>query len=306
AYAMMAQYLLDNDRATGQPVYADSTTVRLLVARQLVGSIIGKGGTKIREIQEKSSAKLVISADVLPQSTERVIDIFGTSESIKIAVGSIAQCILQDQDRAVGTILYNPQAQLGMPPDFGTGGGPMGIRTGRFDLDPVTAAAMRPRRWDGGAGAYPPSTGRRFPADGVLDSGLPVPIPAAAVAAAAAAAAAAGAGVGGAPGVVGGGGEVQTQTLAVPIDMVGCIIGRGGSFISSIRRHSNARLHISEPENGAAERVVTITGTAEANVIALQMIHDLLESEKVRRATAGGAAGGPSPDGGADGHHAAE
>ena len=61
---------------------SDSVTIRLLVAHQLVGSVIGKSGAKIREIQEESSAKIVVSKDMLPQSTERVIEIFGVVDSM--------------------------------------------------------------------------------------------------------------------------------------------------------------------------------------------------------------------------------
>lgn len=56
--------------------------IRLLVAHQLMGSIIGKGGAKIREIQETSAAKIVVSKEMLPQSTERVIEIFGSADSV--------------------------------------------------------------------------------------------------------------------------------------------------------------------------------------------------------------------------------
>jgi heterogeneous nuclear rnp K-like protein len=60
-------------------------------------------------------------------------------------------------------------------------------------------------------------------------------------------------------------------------------VGKGGSFISTIRRHSNARLRISEAVDGETERVVTIVGSSAAIAKALQMIHDQLESEKQRR-----------------------
>ncbi|KAJ1536579.1 RNA binding protein, heterogenous nuclear RNP-K like protein [Cladochytrium tenue] len=264
AYSMMAQFLLENP-VSAQPVqqYADCTTIRLLVSHQLVGSIIGKGGAKIKEIQEESGAKLVISKEMLPQSTERVIDVFGLIESIKMAVLSIAECILADQERAAGTILYNPQVRLNSP-EYRNGGPSSVPRTGRFD-DP---ARQQPRRWDGG-NSFPSNSGRRFPRDGAGPSGNGSSSPT------------------GGPTANGAGGDVQTQTLAVPIDMVGCIIGKGGSFITAIRRHSNARLHIAEPENGSSDRIVTITGSGPANAKALQMIYDQLEAEKIRRLNGG-------------------
>jgi heterogeneous nuclear rnp K-like protein 2 len=47
-----------------------------------VGSVIGKAGSKIKEIQEESSAKIVVSKDMLPQSTERIIEVFGVVDSM--------------------------------------------------------------------------------------------------------------------------------------------------------------------------------------------------------------------------------
>jgi len=40
------------------------------------------------------------------------------------------------------------------------------------------------------------------------------------------------------------GGELQTQNISIPSDMVGCIIGRAGSKISEIRKTSGTRISI--------------------------------------------------------------
>jgi hypothetical protein len=74
-----------------------------------------------------------------------------------------------------------------------------------------------------------------------------------------------------------------TKNLSVPADMVGCLIGRGGSFISHIRRTSGARLHVSEQQEGVIERIVTITGSDDSVAKALQLIYSQLENEKGRR-----------------------
>ena len=74
-----------------------------------------------------------------------------------------------------------------------------------------------------------------------------------------------------------------TKNLSVPADMVGCLIGRGGSFISHIRRTSGARLHVSEQQEVAIELVVTMTGSDDSVTKALQLIYTQLENEKERR-----------------------
>jgi poly(rC)-binding protein 2/3/4 len=60
-----------------EPLDAPSTPqskqypLRLLVPHILIGAIIGKGGSRIREIQEQSGARLNASESCLPLSTER-------------------------------------------------------------------------------------------------------------------------------------------------------------------------------------------------------------------------------------------
>jgi heterogeneous nuclear rnp K-like protein 2 len=55
---------------------------KLLVAHQLAGSIIGKQGSRIKSIQGQSGAKIVISKELLPQSTERVVEVSGTDKEL--------------------------------------------------------------------------------------------------------------------------------------------------------------------------------------------------------------------------------
>ncbi|KAI8835336.1 hypothetical protein BC829DRAFT_406453 [Chytridium lagenaria] len=269
AYAMIAQHLLDNPVSTQPNQLSDCTTIRLLVSHQLMGSIIGKAGAKIKEIQEDSGAKLVISKEMLPQSTERIIEVYGLVESFNVAIFHISECILNDIERAAGTILYNPQVRL----NFNGGAIP---RTGRFDESSSyptsregarsTGAAAGDRRSRGEYSSYnntnTNSGGRRFPND--RSNGYN-------------------------PVVVSNSNSTgeQTQTLAIPSDMVGCVIGKAGSFINSIRRQSGARLRIQEAVEGSSDRVITIIGTPSANAKALQMLYDQLDSEKNRRLNSG-------------------
>ena len=53
--------------------------------------------------------------------------------------------------------------------------------------------------------------------------------------------------------------HVQTQNISIPAGMVGCIIGRGGSKISEIRKSSGARISIAKtPHDETGERMFTI------------------------------------------------
>ncbi|KAJ3034118.1 RNA binding protein, heterogenous nuclear RNP-K like protein [Rhizophlyctis rosea] len=239
----------------------------LTVSGQLhnVSQVIGKQGGKIREIQEESGAKIVVSKELLPQSTERVIDIYGLADSMQIG-----ECILNDIDRSAGTILYTPQPRTtirtsGLRHDEG---GPLsgGVRERRrSSLSESPASAQ--------AGHTPTSSGgRRFsrptgnPSNGSSPSSATRPSPS-----------------GSAPPAD----EGEPQTLAIPADMIGCIIGKGGSFINQIRRLSGARLRIDEVQEGQTERVVTISGSEAATKKALSLLYNQLDAEKQRRLAGG-------------------
>lgn len=59
---------------------------------------------------------------------------------------------------------------------------------------------------------------------------------------------------------------LRTQNISIPADMVGCIIGKGGSKITEIRRLSGSRISIAKvAHDDSGERMFTIQGTPEAN-----------------------------------------
>lgn len=73
-----------------------------------MGTIIGRSGLKIKAIQDGSGARMVASKEMLPQSTERVVEVQGSPEAIGRAVEEIGKCLLEDWERGLGTVLFNP------------------------------------------------------------------------------------------------------------------------------------------------------------------------------------------------------
>jgi len=67
-----------------------------------MGSVIGKGGAKIKEIQDASGARLVASEEILPASTERTITITGVPDAIHIAVYHVG-VVLQEHSERIAT-----------------------------------------------------------------------------------------------------------------------------------------------------------------------------------------------------------
>lgn len=226
-----------------------------------MGTIIGRQGLKIKQIQDVSGVRMVAQKEMLPQSTERIVEVQGTPEGIEKAVWEIGKCLIDDSERGYGTVLYNPAVRVqsgtgtlsnGSGGGGGGGGGGMGMgrsynRTGHgadfSDAPP------------------PPTYGRRSTSDA---ASRPPP-----------------------PTTTEDGEEIQTQNISIPSDMVGCIIGRGGSKISEIRKSSGARISIAKaPHDESGERMFTITGSASSNEKALYLLYENLEAEKMRRSQA--------------------
>ncbi|ORZ19746.1 eukaryotic type KH-domain (KH-domain type I) [Absidia repens] len=242
AYSSMAQTLLENPISTANPLMAPRAsadglvTLRILISHNLMGTVIGRQGAKIKHIQDTTGVRMVASKSLLPQSTERVVDVRGTVEGIHAAMLEIGRCLMEDRERAYGTILYNPTKAGVAPPASSTNGDHHHRRS--------SAAAT-----DLAGGDYQDAARRRSSHAAFLDDP-----------------------------------NVCTQHISIPSDMVGCIIGKGGSKISEIRELSGSRISIAKiPHDETGERMFTIQGTSEANERALYLLYGQLESEKERR-----------------------
>ncbi|KAJ9106851.1 hypothetical protein QFC19_002980 [Naganishia cerealis] len=90
-----------NDEPYDQPSLPGSraVTIKFIIPNSRMGSVIGKGGSKIKEIQEASGARINASEAMLPGSTERVLSVVGVADAIHIAVYYIGTVLLEYQDR---------------------------------------------------------------------------------------------------------------------------------------------------------------------------------------------------------------
>ena len=71
-----------------------NTTIRILIDRQLVRCIVGKGGINVRVIEQNTNVKLFISHSPVRESTENVCAITGQiAENISLAVAQILKQI---------------------------------------------------------------------------------------------------------------------------------------------------------------------------------------------------------------------
>ncbi|KAF8864103.1 putative RNA-binding protein rnc1 [Acephala macrosclerotiorum] len=257
AYAIVAKALLEGAPQMGMGgVVSNNGThpIKLLISHNQMGTIIGRQGLKIKHIQDVSGVRMVAQKEMLPQSTERIVEVQGGPEGIQKAVWEICKCLVDDWQRGTGTVLYNPvvRTQPGGGPGMGQDLGGNGrrdynntrvTRTGNgADFSENAPRSYNNRRSDSDAAQRGPPTHDEN------------------------------------------GEELQTQNISIPSDMVGCIIGRAGSKISEIRKTSGARISIAKaPHDDTGERMFTIMGSAKANETALYLLYENLEAEKMRR-----------------------
>lgn len=159
---------------------------------------------------------------MLPQSTERIVEVSGGAEGVRLAIVEISKCLIEDWDRSQGTVLYHPDAEGGI---FGNG-------------FPSSQGQYGARRTSGGlgnspSGSYPRRTSGSYTADDGRIGGPRDRQPSAEGTQSrrpSGAAAAEHAAMSADP-------NFREQKISIPSDMVGCIIGRGRHFLlSSIRK----------------------------------------------------------------------
>ncbi|XP_019207481.1 poly(rC)-binding protein 3 isoform X3 [Oreochromis niloticus] len=93
---------MSNSPATSKP----PVTLRLVVPASQCGSLIGKGGSKIKEMRESTGAQVQVAGDMLPNSTERAVTISGAPEAIIQCVKQICVVLLE---------AYTIQGQYAIP-----------------------------------------------------------------------------------------------------------------------------------------------------------------------------------------------
>ncbi|KAG8427239.1 RNA binding protein, heterogenous nuclear RNP-K like protein [Metarhizium acridum] len=104
AYAIVARALLEGAPAMGMGGIVQSNgthPIKLLISHNQMGTIIGRQGLKIKHIQDVSGVRMVAQKEMLPQSTERIVEVQGTPDGIQRAVWEICKCLVDDWQRGV-------------------------------------------------------------------------------------------------------------------------------------------------------------------------------------------------------------
>jgi len=299
-------------------------TLRLIVPASQCGSLIGKAGAKIKEIREVTGASIQVASEMLPNSTERAVTISGTSDAITQCIYHIC-CVMLESPPKGATIPYRPKAQLGAPssPVLFAGGPNFALQAG-FGMAPPEAtgaltylshtapghhsppvasphtpqlAHMSPHMMDAKSGhILLPSLPPTFP-----DPNKSNPLASllgglgghnslqASQSAMTALAALAGSQLR-APHVAGP--CTQSHEITVPNELIGCIIGKGGTKIAEIRQISGATIRISnceekDRETGNTDRTISITGAPDNVALAVYLINLRISLETASMGVAG-------------------
>ncbi|XP_016358335.1 poly(rC)-binding protein 2 [Sinocyclocheilus anshuiensis] len=230
---------MSNSTATSKP----PVTLRIVVPASQCGSLIGKGGCKIKEIRESTGAQVQVAGDMLPNSTERAITIAGTPLSIIECVKQICVVMLEVKlhlltldsgffdffccstpktEQTCVLQAYAVQGQHAIP---------------QPDLTKLHQLAMQQSPFP----LAPSSQGFTSGMDATAQTG--------------------------------------SHELTIPNDLIGCIIGRQGAKINEIRQMSGAQIKIANPVEGSTDRQVTITGSPASISLAEYLINARLSSE---------------------------
>ncbi|XP_023810573.1 poly(rC)-binding protein 4-like isoform X1 [Oryzias latipes] len=234
-------------------------TLRLVIPASQCGSLIGKGGSKIKEIRETTGAQVQVAGDLLPNSTEREVTISGGQDAIIQCVKLICTVILESPPKGA-TIPYRPSptpgsvllggTQVFEASDFGSH--PLfSMVQGGVDLQQTYAVQSH-------YGLHHSELAKlhqlsiqqqALSAAHVLPASM----------------------------------ESNSQTsqeFIIPNDLIGSIIGRQGSKINEIRQVSGAQIKIGSQIDSTSDRHVTITGTPIAINLAQYLITSCLETAK--------------------------
>ncbi|XP_051271302.1 poly(rC)-binding protein 4 isoform X2 [Dicentrarchus labrax] len=253
--------LVANGTVTSKP----PVTLRLVIPASQCGSLIGKGGSKIKEIRETTGAQVQVAGDLLPNSTEREVTISGNQDAIIQCVKLICTVILESPPKGA-TIPYRPSPTPGTvllagnqvfeASDFGSH--PLfSVAQGGVDLQQTYAVQSHY--------GIPHSELAKLHQLSMHQQGL-APINQSATQVL--------------PGGVDANSQTTSQELLIPNDLIGSIIGRQGTKINEIRQVSGAQIKIGSQIDSTSDRHVTITGTPIAINLAQYLITSCLETAK--------------------------
>ncbi|XP_017483465.1 PREDICTED: poly(rC)-binding protein 3-like isoform X6 [Rhagoletis zephyria] len=249
--------------------------IRLIVPASQCGSLIGKSGSKIKEIRQSTGCSIQVASEMLPNSTERAVTLSGTAEQITQCIYQICLVMLESPPRGA-TIPYRPKPQVSGPVILANGQaytiqGNYAVPAQEVAKNPLASLAAL-----GLAGITPTNTGGLNPTALAALAGSQLRTANASRT------------------------QQQQHEMTVSNDLIGCIIGKGGTKIAEIRQISGAMIRISnceEREGGNTDRTITISGNPDSVALAQYLINMSVELQKANLQEANNVANGQNNSG---------
>lgn len=273
-----------------------SGDLRMLLHYSLVGPLIGPGGAKIKELRNTCGANIRIFPKRAPQSTDRCISLVGDVEAITSSLKTIMK-VIENEEIKGASKPYDPTTfDIESAKQYGGYGSEKGLlksmglstdlalgwKAGKFNALPgqnMFGMGFGMGSRDLGIpfnNSFGSPTNTNFPSlpfsSGSNLNMQDTKFPSLALSS---------------PGsnlnmqthgnVVG---PLERETLKIPNDAVGAVIGTSGSRISMIRMQCNADIKIPNAANQGEDRLVEISGTKQSIQMAKEMIEVCVRSAK--------------------------
>ena len=271
AFGLVCRKLWEFVVSLSDPNNPKMLVLRLAVHASQCGMIIGKQGSKVREIRELTGATVNICQDSLPESNERAVEVIGTGEACLQSTYHICT-VLQENPPRGEVIPYRPRSLM-------------------KDLwKPIILAGEKAYIIENGIAILaPPELVKKALAEtplGMMTAALsnmddpsgpehmnPVALMAAISTSQR-------------DKVLGGGGPEITKEMRIENEVAGSVIGKHGTKVAEIRQISGAHVSINTEDEitETGERLVIIKGTAESVLLAQFLVQaniDLYKKERV-------------------------
>ncbi|KAG0679659.1 hypothetical protein C6P40_005190 [Pichia californica] len=295
-----------NSEPFDEPSNIDSKTynLKLLFPHTVMGYIIGKKGSRFREIEENSAAALRANDQILPASTDRVLNINGVADAIHIATYYVAQTVIEHKQQIQKAIYYNPANynQPVLPALSGRSHANNNMNNNNNNNNNNSTSNNNNRQFPQSnfnqqnmmnmgnpnqmlSNMYNPNSMKMMNQSTGIFNGMGM-----------------GNGMHNNMGMMGSpsanpivstntkAGETVTgpdgkinQELFVPQKHIGLVIGRGGKNLKDIRQNTGCYVKVNDEIPGAADRKLTLIGNIYGIQNAIMLINNKIENEKQRQ-----------------------
>lgn len=305
AFGLITRIILEEPEDEPASLNSKQYQLKILLPHAIIGYVIGKGGSKFREIEESSAAKLKAEQQPLPYSTDRVLNVVGVADAIHIALYYTCQVLLEHQDvlKKHKVVYYTPiSPHSQMPP----AGSPMMDMPMQQNSMPFMHGAPPPMQMPGMAPGLPqvskpydfrmmfqPSTRPQYPPNPPMTAPPPMQVPQQNLYTDEHGNTIVGDVITQIPVPVSGNPDRFSQDVYVANVNIGSVIGRGGNNIKAIRENSGCSYVKIEPDQHqlillgggrglTSVRKLTLTGNYQSLQTAIYLINQRIISDKER------------------------